>query len=289
VVRPRLSRIVEGNEFEVKKVAADPAWFKGLMALAGIYDTRVPNLYGYDRAYQNQPKKTDNPLTILDPTSGGGSIPFEALRLGHKVIANELNPVASVILHATLEYPAKYGKSLLEEIQYWGDKLLSFLDEKLDSIFSRKHALPQNELVELKDYLKKSPDLIDIYNKENTTSYLYCRQVTCPHCNGDAPLLNTCWLSKLSGKQWGVKIIPDGKPNNGTVRFETYRIFKEKGPKGEDPGFATVNRGVGHCIHCKQAIDADEIKSQARGESTHRKMERSPVLRRSCPVSTKAG
>ena len=259
--------IVEGNEFEVKKVAADPAWFKDLMVLTGIYDTRVPNLYGYDRAYQNQPKKTDNPLTILDPTSGGGSIPFEALRLGHKVIANELNPVASVILHATLEYPAKYGKSLLEEIQYWGDKLLSSLDEKLDSIFPRKHALPQNELVKLREYLKKSPDLIDSYNKENTTSYLYCRQVTCPHCNGDAPLLNTCWLSKQSGKQWGVKIIPDGKPNNGTVRFETYRIFKEKGPKGEDPGFATVKRGVGHCIHCKQAIDADEIKSQARGES----------------------
>ncbi|MEA3416728.1 MAG: DUF1156 domain-containing protein, partial [Thermodesulfobacteriota bacterium] len=80
-------------------------------------------------------------------------------------------------------------------------------------------------------------------------------------------MLNTCWLSKQSGKQWGVKIIPDGKPNNGTVRFETYRILKEKGPKGEDPGFATVNRGVGHCLHCKQAIDANEIKSQARGES----------------------
>ena len=41
------------------------------------------------------------------------------------------------------------------------------------------------------------------------------------------------------------------------------------GPNGEDPDQATVNRGVGQCVHCKQAIDGDEIKAQARGESKH--------------------
>ncbi|MCD6307163.1 MAG: DUF1156 domain-containing protein, partial [Deltaproteobacteria bacterium] len=34
-----------------------------------------------------------------------------------------------------------------------------------------------------------------------------------------------------------------------------------------DPNLATVTRGVGACLHCKQAVDADEIKAQARGES----------------------
>ncbi len=48
----------------------------------------------------------------LDPTAGGGSIPFEALRLGHHVIANELNPVATTILYATLDYPARFGMTL---------------------------------------------------------------------------------------------------------------------------------------------------------------------------------
>jgi adenine-specific DNA methylase len=32
---------------------------------------------------------------------------------------------------------------------------------------------------------------------------------------------------------------------------------------------ATVDRGVGQCVHCKQAIPDDEIKAQARGESPH--------------------
>jgi len=227
------------------------------------------DLYGYKRAFTNSPQFTKNPKVVLDPTSGGGSIPFEALRLGHKVIANELNPVASVILHATLEYPAKFGASLIEDIKYWGEKLVDHVAKKMDDItpFS---PLPQQEKMHLQTHCKKCPEVIPQFDtiEYDQIGLIYCRQVTCPHCNGDAPLLNTCWLSRVSGKQWGVKIIPDGKPNNGTVRFETYRIFKEKGPKGEDPGFATVNRGVGLCIHCKHAIDADEIKFQARGESS---------------------
>ncbi|MBC7343815.1 MAG: DUF1156 domain-containing protein, partial [Clostridia bacterium] len=44
-----------------------------------------------------------------------------------------------------------------------------------------------------------------------------------------------------------------------------------RGPGGEDPNFATVNNGVGLCVHCHQAIPADEIKAQARGESPHGK------------------
>ncbi|MGB9771960.1 MAG: DUF1156 domain-containing protein, partial [Candidatus Kapaibacteriota bacterium] len=51
------------------------------------------------------------PLKVLDPFSGGGSIPLEALRLGCEVQAVEYNPVSVLILKCTLEYPQKYGKS----------------------------------------------------------------------------------------------------------------------------------------------------------------------------------
>ena len=49
---------------------------------------------------------------VLDVTAGGGSIPFEAGRLGIQSIANELNPVATLILRATCEWPQKYGNAL---------------------------------------------------------------------------------------------------------------------------------------------------------------------------------
>ena len=37
----------------VRRVMGDPAWFKDLMNLAKATGVRVPNLYGYDRAFAN--------------------------------------------------------------------------------------------------------------------------------------------------------------------------------------------------------------------------------------------
>jgi adenine-specific DNA methylase len=101
---------------------------------------------------------------------------------------------------------------------------------------------------------------------EQVTTYLYCREVICPHCDGDAPLMNAFWLSK-SGDPWGVAV--DAKAD-GSVSFRPYRIERgERGPNGEDPNGWTVKQGVGQCVHCQQAIDGKEIKRQARGESEH--------------------
>jgi putative DNA methylase len=49
------------------------------------------------------------PPRVLDPFSGGGSYPLEALRLGCDAYANDYNPVAVLILKATLEYPQRFG------------------------------------------------------------------------------------------------------------------------------------------------------------------------------------
>jgi adenine-specific DNA methylase len=184
------------------------------------------------------------------------------------VIANDLNPVAVVILHAALDYPARYGPDLKDEIKKWGHKLVTALDEKAQCIFPRTFPLPQSERRVLEAHLSKCPALVPLYDREDTTTYLFARQVTCPHCGGEAPLLNTCWLSK-EGEKWGVRIVTDGRQRGGKVRFETYRVHGDRGPNGEDPNFATVNGGVGICVHCRQAISAEEIKAQARGESPH--------------------
>ena len=65
---------------------------------------------------QKEQKKLDlDSPAVLDPTAGGGSIPFESLRLGFQVYANDLNPVAVLVQKATYEWPVKYGSALLEE------------------------------------------------------------------------------------------------------------------------------------------------------------------------------
>lgn len=261
----------QGSLLPIERISADPAWFKELMEVASSQGLRVPNLYGYSRAYQHQPHFLERESVVLDLTAGGGSIPFEALRLGATVIANELNPVASTILHATLEYPSRFGPELLTDIEQWGNRLLQNAERQLDPVFPRRFNILGEELDLLKRHLSQQVALVKDYDQEDTMTYLYTRQVTCPHCGGEAPLLNTCWLSKGDGDPWGVAIITDKKPKNGTVRFKTYRVTKGKGPNGEDPDFSTVSGGKGLCVHCGQGIDPEEIKRQARGESEHGK------------------
>lgn len=248
---PRLPQPSE--QLQVHEEMGDPAWFKELMELAKKAGVRVPNLYGYDRAYHNKAPLTKDSKVILDPTSGGGSIPFEALRLGHRVIANELNPVASIILKATLDYPVRFGASLLGDIKHWGKKIEKQLDERLLSHFPSCNAGVST--------CNPKPVSRDM-------SYLFCRQVTCPHCEGEAPLLNALWLAK-KGDQWAVSIKPH--PDK-SVRFEPFEFTADKrGLDVADLDAGTVTSGVGQCIHCQQAIAGDEIKRQARGESEYGK------------------
>jgi adenine-specific DNA methylase len=269
-----------GELLPVRRVMGDPAHVKERIAFAKSPAVKKAvgkeikwdpeDLYGYGRAFATPIQPKPSGLTVLDPTAGGGSIPFEALRLGHNVIANELNPVATTILYATLDYPARYGVELVTDIRQWGRKLLDYVEEKMEGLapFSE---LPEFERERLREHLGKCPEILPQFDvpEYDHTGLIYCRQVTCPHCGGEAPLLNTMWLSKEAGDPWGVRVVTDGKPGNGKVSFDAYRVHKGEGPNGEDPNEATVNRGVGQCVHCKQAIDGDEIKRQARGESDH--------------------
>ncbi|WP_027363590.1 DUF1156 domain-containing protein [Desulfotruncus alcoholivorax] len=268
----------KGQRIEVRRVAADPSHVNERIEfrksdrvkkiLGDNFKWEAEDLYGYNRAYAHHAQFIGESLTVLDPTAGGGSIPFEALRLGHRVIANDINPVATVILNATLEYPARYGLSLVQDIEKWGQQLINALEQKIEPVYPRTFALPQDERRLLENHLSKYPELVANFDKGEAVDYLYTRQVVCPHCGGEAPLLNTCWLAK-EGEKWGVSILTDGQRKGGKVWFETYRLKGGRGPRGEDPNFATVSGGVGTCVHCRQAIPAEEIKAQARGESPH--------------------
>lgn len=270
----------EGSRIAVKLISADPAHVnqrieyvksKQIKEILGKTHKWDPeDSYGYDRAYTTIPPTSNNSdITILDPTAGGGSIPLEAMRLGYRAIANELNPVASIILKATLDYPIRFGIGLADNIKVWGDRLLSYVENQMAEL-SPFSPLPKEEILDLERHCSECPELITEFSglEYDHTGLIYARQVTCPHCGGEAPLLNTSWLAK-DGERWGVRIITDGKKQGGKVSFETYRIKGGKGLGGEDPDFATVNKGIGTCIHCRQAIPAEEIKSQARGESPH--------------------
>jgi len=96
------------------------------------------------------------PPKVLDMFAGGGAIPLEALRLGCKAHAVELNPVAHIIELCTLVYPQKYGKpdpsvrgmtgppgkegqltwgGLAKEVEYWGNWVIEQAKELVGDLY----------------------------------------------------------------------------------------------------------------------------------------------------------
>jgi putative DNA methylase len=155
-------------------IHGDPVKTKERIARAKLSgDDLGPDPYGYPRAFQFLPPTDADGATVLDPTAGGGSIPFEAVRLGAATISNDLNPVAALLLKATIELPLRFGTNLLKRY------------EQLAAEFVRR----------------ATPQFVGIFPEEpagviTVDGYLWARTVTCPYCGGVVPL-SPNW--KLSG------------------------------------------------------------------------------------------
>jgi putative DNA methylase len=276
-----VGHLAEGIFIDVVREVADPASVQDRIALAKseivktalgkVLNIDLEDLYGYDRAFKTSPKIAEKPLVILDPTAGGGSIPLEAIRLGHHVIANDLNPVATVIQYATLDFPRKYGKSLITDIERWGKQLVAYVSERM-APFTPFSDLPADQVQEVHNLLREHPEEIPSFTgpEYDQTGLIYCRQVTCPHCGGHVPLLNNFWLSKGDEVKWAVKLNIRSKLEVEIHPYKFSGSISKQTASELDAG--TISSGCGTCVHCRQVIDGDEIQSQARGESAHGKM-----------------
>ena len=205
------------------------------------------NPYGYRRAFTHSPDADDvewihaaagselaDPI-ILDPTAGGGSIPIEIGRLGFRAYANDLNPVAALILRATADWPMQYGSLLLAEFRDLASEFVRRAEPKYRGVFP----------VEPIDH--------------QVDGYLWARTVTCPYCEGLVPL-SPNW--RLAPGGTGVRLKPDLRTGPGAEgRRCAFEIVETA---GEQSG-GTVSRGAGACPYadCGRVIDGGEIKRQA--------------------------
>ena len=227
-------------------IHGDPVAAKKRIAIASRQGERLgADAYGYSRAFGYTPDEADkewlvenlpNGVNVLDPTAGGGSVPFEAVRMGLKTLANDLNPVAVLIERATIEWPIEHGDVVENMFAKLGAEFAAEVRRRLSGVFPDE---PEDNT---------RPD-----------GYLWARTVTCPYCDGLVPL-SPNW--RLAPDGVGVKLKPQTGAGPGTpgriCSFEIVHTAREQSP-------GTVARGDGTCPYsdCERVIDGDEIKAQA--------------------------
>jgi adenine-specific DNA methylase len=182
--------------------------------------------YGYPRAWRFTPEPQALGR-VLDPTAGGGSIPLEAARLGCDIVANDLNPVAALLLKATVELPLEHGTRLLSRAEEFGSEFVRRVRAQIAELYPGEP------------------------NGWTCDGYLWARTVTCPYCGGVVPL-SPNWALDASGH--GVRLVAE----DNCVRFEIVEREADHSP-------GTVKGGDGTCPfpECRRTIDGDEIKAQA--------------------------
>ena len=177
----------------------------------------------------------DSPL-VVDPFSGGGSIPLEALRLGCEAFASDLNPVACLILKVMLDFVPRYGSQLATDMHQAGSDI-------------SKHA---------------HEELADLYpsDSQGTTpiAYLWARTVNCeaPGCGAEIPLLRSFWLCRKDKRKLAIKhrVKRIGK-ERPIVLFE---IFEPNTDREVRTG--NIYRAKATCLCCGAVLPPERVRSQ---------------------------
>ena len=178
-------------------------------------------------------------LSVGDCFCGGGSVPFEAARIGCNAYASDLNPIAGLLT--------------------WADLNICGINEK--------------ERRKLEEYQKKIYDLVDkeicdLGIEENERgdrahSYLYCMETTCPECNYVVPMLPSCVVGVRAGR-----VI--AKLNEANQAFDIDIISDVSTQElKEAQNNGTVKNNSLICPHCGRSTPISSIRHDYIDEEGH--------------------
>lgn len=151
---------------------------------------------------------------VADTFSGGGSIPFEAARLGCDVYASDLNPVALMLTWGALEVIGG-SPSQKEEIEKLQAEIAKEVDDKIQALG------------------------IEIDEEGNRAkAYLYCLEAKCPETGWMIPLSPSWVVSKNR------KIVAILKPNYAQKRFDIELLEASSAAKLDELDNPTIIDGA---------------------------------------------
>lgn len=168
-------------------------------------------------------------ITVGDCFSGGGSIPFEAARIGANSFSSDLNPIATLLSWADLNiFPDLHAGN--ETVYKYQEKLLSLVQKKIDEL-----GIETNE------------------EGDRASAYIYCTETTCPECGYKVPL-SSSWVVGKGSKT--VAKLQDN--NNGT--FSIHIKMKASAAELKEAAEGTLSSKGVVCPHCGKTTPISSIR-----------------------------
>ncbi|MDI6716470.1 MAG: DUF1156 domain-containing protein [Actinomycetota bacterium] len=168
---------------------------------------------------------------VGDCFCGGGSVPFEAARMGCDVYASDLNPIAMLLTWAALNINGCSDEEI-KSLRTFQEKIFELEDKQIT-----EWGIEHNE------------------KGHRANSYLYCNETICPECGWRVPLAPSWVIGK------GTKTVAILKENAEKKGFDiNIKSNATKAEMEQAEKMATIKDSSLYCPHCKNSTPITAIR-----------------------------
>lgn len=175
---------------------------------------------------------------VGDAFCGGGSVPFEAARLGCEAYGSDLNPVAALLSWAACNIIGS-GEEIIQQVKKTQEEVYQIVDQQIT-----EWGIEHNQ------------------KGWRASSYIYCNEVICPECHWKIPL-SPSWI--IAEKTCCVaQFVPDNKQKKFEIRIIEYCTQEELKTASRS---GTIKNSTLFCPHCQERTPIAMIRGDRRSEN----------------------
>ncbi len=184
-------------------------------------------------------RRFGHPPRVGDAFCGGGSIPFEAARIGCDAYGSDLNPVAALLTWGALNIVGG-GPEVAERVRTAQQEVYAAVDRQIT-----EWGIEHNE------------------KGDRSDAYLYCTETRCPECGWMVPMAPS-WV--IGEKTHTIATLAPDEPNKRFDIAVTHGVSKQEMEAAKRN--ATTKDARLHCPHCKNSTPNAAIRGDRRGSES---------------------
>jgi putative DNA methylase len=197
-----------------------------------INDHLGTNASSLQELIQELGKKRFGKVPVVgDCFCGGGSVPFEAARMGCDTYASDLNPVAMLLTWAALNINGSSDEEI-EKLREFQKKIFDLADKQIS-----EWGIEHNE------------------KGHRANSYLYCNEIICPECGWHVPLAPSWVIGKRTKT---IAVLKENPEEQGYYIELKSNVTKGEIEKADE--LSTIRESSLYCPHCRNITPITSIR-----------------------------